>query len=138
MDADSLITNIIITAISGTAFGGLGTFIVGVMKNRSERRVYELQATSKVKQEENATAIEAWKQIHERDEKEKAELHRMYREDIATFKAEITQLRAEVKSLRDSESECDKRQAVMATELKMIKENILPQLMANNTKPPTG
>lgn len=128
-----MIANIVITAISGTAFGGLGTFIVGVMKNRSERRVFELQATSKVKQEESATAIEAWKQIHERDEKEKAELHRMYREDIRGFKDEILQLRAEIKSVRESENECGKRQAEMATELKFIKETLLPQLLPNKT-----
>lgn len=133
-----LITNIVVTAIGGTAFGGLGTFIVGVMKNRSERRVFELQATSKVKQEENTSAVEAWKQIHERDEKEKAELHRMYREDIAGFKKEILELRAEIKSVRESENECGKRQAEMQTELRLIKETLLPQLLQAKPVPATG
>lgn len=133
-----MIANIIITAIGGTAFGGLGTFIVVVMKNRSERKISELQATSKVKQEENASALEAWRQIHERDEKEKAELHRMYREDIAGFKAEIKELRAEVKAVKESEKACGERQAAMETELKFLKETILPQLQANRSPPATG
>lgn len=138
MDTTTIIANIIITAIGGTAFGGIGTAIVVIMKNRSERKISELQATSKVKQEENTSAIVAWQQIHERDEKEKAELHRMYREDIAELKVEIKELRGEIKAVKESEKACGERQAAMETELKYLKETILPQLQANRSQPASG
>lgn len=117
MDTATLVATLVGIVLGAPTLGGVGTLVVLIIRNRSERKINEMKATTENDSKLRADALAEWAAIHKRDEDEKEKIRALYQEQVDDLKNEVVELKAQVRELISREREYERNSARMEAQI---------------------